>query len=164
MKKQALLFVLLSSLVVTGCNNHGSNEPAKPQAEDLGVKEIHTDLWEKDEHNKFIWTIEHIFPEGDNIPKCWVDMIANGDKELANQYLEKYVHTIGNLTITGYNSNLSNVSFDDKKDRMKGQNYIGYKNGLFLNSDVVSKSTWTIDEIQNRTNKIVEILMKDFEL
>ena len=44
MKKQALLFVLLSSLVVTGCNNHGSNEPAKPQAEDLGVKEIHTDL------------------------------------------------------------------------------------------------------------------------
>ena len=128
------------------------------------TKEIHTDLWEKDEHNKFIWTIEHIFPEGDNIPEYWVNMIANGDKELANQYLEKYVHTIGNLTITGYNSNLSNMSFDDKKNRMKGQNYIGYKNGLFLNSDVVSKSIWTIDEIQNRTNKIVEILMKDFEL
>ena len=40
MKKQALLFVLLSSLLVTGCQN----EPAKPKAEDLGVLDFHTDL------------------------------------------------------------------------------------------------------------------------
>ena len=42
MKKQALLFVLLSSLVVTGCNNQPANKG--PEVEDLGVKEIHTDL------------------------------------------------------------------------------------------------------------------------
>ena len=44
MKKQALLFVLLSSLLITGCNNQGSKEPEKPKAEDLGTLEIHTDL------------------------------------------------------------------------------------------------------------------------
>ncbi len=46
MKKQALLFLLLGSLVATGCNN-GNNNPSTskgPEVEDLGVKEIHTDL------------------------------------------------------------------------------------------------------------------------
>ena len=46
MKKQALLFLLLGSLVATGCNN-GNNNPSTskgPDVEDLGVKEIHTDL------------------------------------------------------------------------------------------------------------------------
>ena len=48
MKKQALLFLLLGSLVATGCNN---NQPAStskgPEVEDLGVKEIHTDLMKR---------------------------------------------------------------------------------------------------------------------
>ena len=51
MKKQALLFLLLGSLVATGCNNGGnsnSNDPSSkgPETgvEDLGVKETHTDL------------------------------------------------------------------------------------------------------------------------
>ena len=48
MKKQALLFLLLGSLVATGCNNGGNNNnPSSskgPEVEDLGVKETHTDL------------------------------------------------------------------------------------------------------------------------
>ena len=48
MKKQALLFLLLGSLVATGCNNGGSNATPSsskgPEVEDLGVKETHTDL------------------------------------------------------------------------------------------------------------------------
>ena len=46
MKKQALLFLLLGSLVATGCNNN-NNQPTSskgPEVEDLGMKEIHTDL------------------------------------------------------------------------------------------------------------------------
>jgi len=42
-------------------------------------------------------------------------MIANGDEKLAYEYLNDYVHTLGNLTITGYNSNLSNFDFEKKK-------------------------------------------------
>lgn len=128
------------------------------------TKEIYTDLWRRDNSNKYIWTIEHIFPEGQNIPESWVNMIADGDREKAKEYLEKYVHTLGNLTITGYNQNLSNMSFTDKRDRKsKDGKDIGYKNGLFLNEDVVG-DVWTIEKINNRTDKIINILMKLFKM
>ena len=42
MKKQALLFLLLSSLVATGCNN--TSRSKGPEIEDLGVKDFHTEL------------------------------------------------------------------------------------------------------------------------
>ena len=44
MRKQALLFVLLGSLVLTGCNGHSQSSENGPKVEDLGVKETHTDL------------------------------------------------------------------------------------------------------------------------
>lgn len=81
------------------------------------TKEIYSDLWSRDNNKKYVWTIEHIFPEGENVPAHWVQMIANGDIALAKQYRANYVHTIGNLTITGYNQNLSNMSFEQKRDR-----------------------------------------------
>lgn len=129
------------------------------------TKETYTDLWSRDNSNKYIWTIEHIFPEGQNIPEVWVKMIADGDREKAKEYLEKYVHTLGNLTITGYNQNLSNMSFTDKRDRKnKDGKDIGYRNGLFLNEDVVNQEYWTIEKINNRTDKIIDILMSLFKM
>ena len=129
------------------------------------TNEIYTNLWSRDNSNKYIWTIEHIFPEGENIPVEWVNMIANGDKNLAIEYLNNYVHTLGNLTITGYNQNLSNLSFEKKKNRVnKDGNYIGYKNGLKLNDDVVSKDAWHIEDIKERTNRLVDFFVKEFEL
>lgn len=125
------------------------------------TKEIYSELWKRDNNNKYIWTIEHIFPEGENIPDSWIQMIANGDKERANQLRNEYVHRLGNLTITGYNQHLSNMPFDKKKNRKNKDNTkdIGYKNGLYLNADVVSEDTWTIDKIQDRTDKLVKILL-----
>lgn len=129
------------------------------------TNEIYTNLWSRDKSNKYIWTIEHIFPEGENIPADWVDMIANGDKALAIEYLHAYTHTLGNLTITGYNQNLSNLSFEKKKNRVnKDGNYIGYKNGLKLNENIVSKNAWHIEDIKNRTTKLVNFFMNEFNL
>lgn len=129
------------------------------------TKEIYSDLWSRDSSNKYVWTIEHIFPEGENIPSAWVDMIANGDKGIAKQYRAEYVHTLGNLTITGYNQNLSNMSFEQKKDRKSKDKSkdIGYRNGLFLNQDVVIETEWTIDKITSRTNKIVKTLLEMYK-
>jgi uncharacterized protein with ParB-like and HNH nuclease domain len=125
------------------------------------TKETWADLWEykqyeKSNNNVFIWTIEHIFPEGENIPQAWVDMIADGDRELANEYLQKYVHKLGNLTITCYNSALSNYSFEQKRDRTnKDGKYIGYKNGLEINHELETKDRWTVDDIIERTERLV---------
>ena len=129
------------------------------------TNEIYTDLWTRDTSNKYKWTIEHIFPEGDNVPQVWVDMIAGGDKSLAQQYLQMYAHTLGNLTITGYNQNLSNMSFERKKDRKNNADlYIGYRNGLRLNEDVVCKDAWTVEDIKTRSNKLVDFFKTEFSL
>lgn len=129
------------------------------------TREIYTDLWQRNPRdNKYIWTIEHVFPEGQNIPKDWIDMIADGDVSLAQEYLVNYTHKLGNLTLTGYNQNLSNLSFEKKMNRKKDGKDVGYKNGLFLNKDIVSKSQWTIDNIENRTNQLVAVALDLFDL
>lgn len=129
------------------------------------TKENAVDLWKKTNSNQFVWTIEHIFPQGANIPKEWVDMIADGDYEKAKEYQSLYVHTFGNLTITGYNSTLSNKSFEEKKERRDSNgNYIGYKNTLNLNDDVRDKDEWTVDVIKARTDRIVREIMEMFKL
>lgn len=129
------------------------------------TKEIFTDLWARDTSNKYVWTIEHIFPEGENIPNDWVYMIAGGDRAKANQIRTEYVHTLGNLTITGYNQNLSNMSFEHKKDRKSKDKTkdIGYRNGLYLNSDVVIENEWTIEKISVRTDKLVKLILSMYE-
>lgn len=125
------------------------------------TKEIYSDLWARDNSKKYIWTIEHIFPEGENIPDAWVNMIAGGDKALAKQYRSDYVHTLGNLTITGYNQNLSNMAFEQKRDRKSKDKTkdVGYRNGLYLNQGVVNEDTWTVKKITDRTDSIVKTLM-----
>ena len=129
------------------------------------TNEIYTDLWTRDTSNKYKWTIEHIFPEGENIPSAWVDMIAGGNKALAQQYLQQYTHTLGNLTITGYNQTLSNMSFERKRDRKNSQDlYVGYRNGLRLNENVVNKESWTINDIITRTDELVTFFIDEFGL
>ena len=80
------------------------------------------------------------------------------------EYQEDYVHTLGNLTITGYNQYLSNFSFEKKRDRKSrdGSKYIGYRNGLYLNNDVVNQKKWTVDIIKERTDKIVNEIVDLF--
>lgn len=127
--------------------------------------ESQKNLWEKNNKNQYIWTIEHIFPEGKNIPDSWVNMIAGGDRPKAEQYLDEYAHLFGNLTITGYNSSLGNKSFKEKKERKDNNgNPIGYLNGLNLNADVADKDEWTVDLIKDRTDKIVKEIMDMFKL
>jgi len=129
------------------------------------AQETWTDLWHRTDKKVFVWTIEHIFPEGQNIPESWVNMIADGDKELAKQYLEEYTHKIGNLTITGYNSTLGNKSFEEKRDRKSkdGQRFIGYKNGLDINREIATMDKWTVDDIKTRTATLVDELMKVYK-
>ena len=130
------------------------------------TKETHKNLWKRDDKNKkFIWTIEHIFPEGKNIPGKWVDMVANGDVDKANELQIAWVHKLGNLTMSGYNSNLSNLSFEVKRNRKDSKgNCIGYMNGLYLNEELARKNSWTIEDIESRTNKLVTEALELFKI
>lgn len=121
-------------------------------------------LWERYASGNYVWTIEHIFPQGRNIPDEWVKMVADGDMSKAIEVQEKQVHTLGNLTITGYNSKLSNMPFVTKRDRkdVNGAN-VGYRNGLNLNNELVNTDTWTSEQIQERTDKLVGLTLKAFD-
>jgi hypothetical protein len=134
-------------------------------AESGMTRETTVDLWKRNNNGVYIWTIEHIFPEGDNIPKAWVDMIADGDLPKAKEIQSQYVHTFGNLTITGYNSTLSNKPFIEKRDRKDSDgNFIGYKNGLNLNGEIATQDEWTAAKIADRTDSLVVKILRMFEL
>lgn len=133
-------------------------------AEKAMTNESFTDLWEKT-GSQMKWTIEHIFPQGENIPASWVQQIAGGDAGLAKQYQQEYVHRLGNLTITGYNSTLGNKSFEEKRDRTDSAGrFVGYKNGLGLNAELANTDTWSIEQLQARGAKLVDQSMDLFRL
>ena len=121
-------------------------------------------LWDRYASGNFVWTIEHIFPQGKNIPDEWVKMVADGDVAKAIEVQERQVHTLGNLTITGYNSKLSNMPFITKRDRKdaNGAN-VGYRNGLNLNDELINTDTWTGEQIQKRTERLVKLTLKAFD-
>lgn len=129
------------------------------------TKETMTDLWAYDENDRYIWTIEHILPEGSNIPKDWINMIGDGDKEKTITIFNTWVHKLGNLTITGYNSKLSNMSFDRKRERTDNKgNYVGYRNGLKLNENISKLEKWTEIEIKERHHELTGKAFKIFSV
>ena len=133
-------------------------------AEQAMTKESWVDLW-RFENKQFVWTIEHIFPQGENIPQSWITMIADGDEIKAKEIQQTHVHKLGNLTISGFNSALGNKSFEDKRDRVDRQGRaVGYKNGLKLNEDLAAAAGWSVDQIDSRTDKLVQQVTQLFKL
>jgi len=139
-------------------------------------REYKPELWQRNPKGLLVWTIEHIFPQGNKIPDDWIDMIADGDKEEAKKIQSEWVHCLGNLTLSGYNSQLSNASFDIKQDLHKNKKFlgykinIGYKNGLSLNqlefnykknkTSLSNIEVWNKGSIKNRNKVMVNTLLK----
>lgn len=88
------------------------------------------------------YTIEHIMPQNANLSQEWKEALGPDYKEIQKNYL----HTIGNLTLTGYNSELSDKSFQDKRD-IEG----GFKqSAIRLNIYLQDLETWNESEIKKR--------------
>lgn len=131
-------------------------------AEDAMTRESWVDLWRQDKTH-FVWTIEHILPQGENLPASWMEML--GGKERAAEEQELHKHRLGNLTITAYNSNLGNKSFVEKRDRTDAKDRpIGYKNGLALNADLKDRDSWTGEDIEQRTRELALKALERFPL
>ncbi len=128
------------------------------------TRELYSNFYSRDK-KKFVWTIEHIFPQGENIPSHWVKMIADGDKIAADHIRRNHVHKLGNLTLTGYNSKLSNSPLDTKQNKEnKEGKYIGFKNGLWINESIKDIEVWNEQRIIERTNDLVSQALRIFRL
>ena len=95
-------------------------------------------------------TIEHIMPQ--KLTPIWRESLGS-DYEAIH---EKYLHTLGNITLTGYNSKLSNKSFLEKRDMEKGFQ----ESRLFLNKVLQILEYWGEDEIINRANYLKDRALK----
>lgn len=135
-------------------------------AESTMTDESLIDLWSREKSgnsDRFVWTIEHILPQGENLPSGWVSML--GGKEEASRVQRELVHTIGNLTISGYNSNLGNKTFIEKRDRVNSDNkHVGYKNRLSLNEGLADLDQWDESSIRRRTDELSEAVLRLFLL
>ena len=96
-------------------------------------------------------TIEHIMPQ--TLTREWQRIFSPEEHA-------KYLHTLGNLTITGYNSELSNKSFAEKIDMITSAD--NPTKATKLNFDVINKYTWTINEIQARAERLAKIVIDLF--
>jgi predicted transport protein len=90
------------------------------------------------------YTIEHVMPQNKELSVEWRAEL--GDEWQLIQ--ETYLHTIGNLTLTGYNSELSDKPFKIKRD-MEG----GFaQSPLKLNQSLSQLDSWNEEQIQNRSS------------
>lgn len=122
-------------------------------------------LWERDEKDKLKWTIEHILPRTENLPKHWIDEISDGNRHKALKIQEDYVHTLGNLTLSGYNAKLGTKSFIEKRDHKNDKGVPdGFRNGLFLNKDLKDKKQWKKEDIKERTNRLSKHVIELFRI
>lgn len=94
------------------------------------------------------YTIEHIMPQNKNLSLEWQTDLGTEWQEVQ----KKYLHTIGNLTLTAYNSEMSDRPFLEKMD-MQG----GFKeSALRLNKYVVLQNKWNEKHIQERANELAK--------
>ena len=98
------------------------------------------------------YTIEHIMPQNIEHNLSWQQMLGEDWQEVHSLYL----HTLGNLTITGYNAEMSNKSFDEKVNGESGFKYSHLK----LNESIVQCDVWDKKAIQRRTNILTDIILK----
>jgi uncharacterized protein DUF262/uncharacterized protein DUF1524 len=121
------------------------------------TRENKRDLWEHDANDRPVFTVEHILPKTENLGPPWVLMLEGDQKGTADSIRQRCAHQLGNLTLSGYNSKLGTMEFLKKRDRQNEKgDFIGYRNGLFLNADLSSREDWNEAAITARTVKLLK--------
>jgi predicted transport protein len=101
------------------------------------------------------FTIEHILPQNENLSAVW--RVALGSEWQKVQ--QTWLHTIGNLTLTGYNSEYSDLPFAEKRDMEGGF----HDSPLRLNAGLGQLDLWNEDAIKNRAEQLAKKAEKIWE-
>ena len=95
------------------------------------------------------YTIEHIMPQNKNLSKQWRDELGLDWKTIQ----ETWLHTLGNLTLTGYNSEYSDHPFTEKRDMVGGFRH----SPLRLNEGLGAQDVWNEDAIKQRAQRLADL-------
>lgn len=97
-------------------------------------------------------TVEHIFPQ--NPEPSWRSALAADEYAVLG---EKYLNTIGNLTLSGNNGRLGNKLFIDKRDMNEDGGEQGYRfSRLWLNRDLQALDGWGVKQVEARADRIAK--------
>ena len=94
------------------------------------------------------YTIEHILPQNENLNEAWRAALGSEWQQVQATYL----HTIGNLSLTGYNSELSDRPFSEKRTMVGGFD----ESPLRLNHSVANQEQWGQEQITQRAQMLAE--------
>lgn len=103
-------------------------------------------------------SIEHIMPQNKNLSKAWQNMLGDNWEQVHDRYL----HTLGNLTLTGYNSELGDKPFDVKKNMLENPEHPTHITILY--NDVLDKDAWNEDTIKDRADRLIKVILKLFPI
>ena len=92
------------------------------------------------------YTIEHIMPQNENLSSAWREALGAD----CQQVQERWLHTLGNLTLTGYNSEYSDRPFPEKRDMLGGFK----ESPLRLNEGLGVLETWNEHTIRQRAERL----------
>ena len=92
------------------------------------------------------YTIEHIMPQNPDLSDEWQAELGYNWREIH----EKYLHTIGNLTLTGYNQKYSDLPFKTKRDMENGFR----DSSIRLNKTLAELNSWNQNQIEKRANDL----------
>ena len=102
-------------------------------------------------------TIEHIMPQNKNLSTAWQKMLG---EDVWQSIQEKYLHTLGNLTLTAYNSELGDKPFNVKQQELDDVK----TKVVILYSDVKTCINWNADEIEKRAERLSDIIVKLYSI
>lgn len=98
------------------------------------------------------YSIEHVMPQNEKLPAAWQRMLGDGWRDVQRQWL----HRLGNLTLTGYNSTYSDRPFEEKKTISGGFE----ESSVRLNKFIREQSRWTPAEMEARGKSLASSAMK----
>ena len=121
----------------------------RPHQRSLVLRWLEESYGNKEQVDLTTLTIEHVMPQ--SFTSHWkaalaADLQAGEDPRQVHSSL---VHTLGNLTLTGYNATLSNKPFEQKRPKLA-------ISGLSMNQEIAQREHWNRTEIQNRAAALVD--------
>ena len=106
----------------------------------------------KEPSDTSLFSIEHIMPQNERLSREWRKMLGDEWKDTQKTWL----HRLGNLTLTAYNSKYSDRSFEEKKSIVGGFG----DSSVRLNKFVREQTTWDDEQIAKRTDSLARMAVK----
>lgn len=149
-----------------------TSRDAIPNEDDFSYALVHKNLYRKNALCKYLLehienqgkeklvvdnlTIEHVMPQNKNLSTAWQNMLGINWSDDRDRWL----HTLGNLTLTGYNSELGDKPFDKKKEMIEEKQ----TKVVILYEDIKATDVWDANSIKKRAEKLSKMVLKLFPI